>query len=194
MQPDGAHISPSDFTAHFLDAWSGARERFLKIERRQDYSQVDDESYQAFLRGDYADAISLLRQELLQQRAMYGEARASGVALVRLRQFEEPLSDYLLHYEIPSYFVSEELGEEVYFAHPDPNADELPDCIVFDSTVMFVNTYDGLGRLGGAIEVSDQEQIQSAVLLAERLLSTAEPLSSFVETHGLTISGAVHRA
>lgn len=185
MQPNGAHIAPPDFTAHFLDAWSAAQERFLKIERRQTYSQVDDESYQAFLRGDYADALSLLRRELMQQRAMYDEARANGVALVRLRQFEEPLSDYLRHYEIPSYSISEELGETVYFARPDPSADELPDCIVFDSTVMFVNTYDGLGRLGGAIEVLDQEQIQRTVSLAEKLLTTAEPLGSFVATRGL---------
>jgi hypothetical protein len=184
-QPNGAHLAPTDFTAHFRAAWSAARERFFKIERRQSYNQAGDDSYTAFLRGDHDTALRLLRNELLTQREMYDEARAHGIELVRLRQVEEPLSDYLRYYEIPSYFISEELGEKVYFAHPDPSADELPDCIIFDSAVMFVNTYDGLGRLGGAIEVIDETQILSAVSLGENLLSAAEPLARYAAAHGL---------
>lgn len=184
-QPEGAHLAPPDFTSQFLEAWSAARERFFKIERKQSYNQAGDESYKAFLRGDHEAALRLLRDELLTQREMYDEALANGVELIRLRQVEEPLSDYLRHFEIPSYFISEELGEKIYFAHPDPNVDELPDCIIFDSTVMFVNTYDGLDRLGGAIVVTDQEQIRKAIALGETLMSTAQPLAEYVAVHNL---------
>lgn len=185
MQPDGAHLAPPDFSTQFLDAWSAARERFFKIERKQSYNQADDDSYKAFLRGDHETAMRLLRGELLKQREMYDEAIANGVELVRLRQVEEPLSDYLRHFEIPSYSTSEELGEKIYFVPPNPNEDELPDCIVFDSTVMFVNTYDGLDRLGGAIVVTDPEQIRHATTLGEKLLSRAEPLASYIAAHSV---------
>jgi hypothetical protein len=182
---DETYLSPPDFSKRFRSEWDAARERFLKVERRQDYNQAGDESFEAFRSGDHAAAARLLREILLGQREMYARARARGVELVRLRLVEEPLSDYLRYYEIPSYSVSEELGERIVFAHPDPTEDELPDCIVFDSTVMFVNAYDGLGRLVGAIEVRSKDEIARHVALAERLLSSAEPRADYVRSHPL---------
>jgi len=185
MQVSGNFLAPSDFTERFTASWDKAQKRFLKIERKQAYNQAGDESYDAFVRGSHEEARRLLRAELLHQRDMYAAARARGLALVRLRQFEEPLSEYLRDYEMPSYFVSEELGEEIWFARPNHAADELPDCIIFDSDVMFVNTYDGLDRLAGAVEIRDKEQIALAAAEAEQLLSHAERLSDFVASHPL---------
>jgi hypothetical protein len=185
MKVDGAFIAPSDFSERFTSAWKDAQTRFLKVERKQSYNQGGDSSYEAFVRGDYETAQKLLKDELLQQREMYSDAQTRGLELVRIRQFEEPLSDYLRYYEIPSYFVSEELGETIWFARPDPAKDELPDCIIFDSEVLFVNTYDSLDRLAGAVEIRDKEQINVASIEAAKLLASAERLSSFVSSHGL---------
>jgi len=157
----------------------------LKVERRQSYNQAGDESFEAFRRGDLRTASRLLREELETQREMYSSAAARGVDLVRLRLVEEPLSDYLRYYEIPSYFVSQELGERIFFASPDPMQDELPDCIVFDASVMFVNTYDGLDRLAGAIEVTSAQEIARHTELAEHLLADAQSLSEFAKAHNL---------
>jgi hypothetical protein len=182
---DEAYLAPPDFSKRFRIEWGAARARFLKIERRQEYNQAGDESFDAFRRGEHDTASRLLRESLLEQREMYAGAQTRGVALVRLRLIEEPLSDYLRYYEIPSYSVSEELGERIVFASPDPTEDELPDCIVFDSTVMFVNAYDGLGRLVGAIEVKSEDEIARHVALAERLLTDGEPRADYVRSHGL---------
>jgi hypothetical protein len=181
---NGAHLSPADFGPRFREAWDRAQTRFLKVERRQSYNQAGDESYEAFLRGDHESASRLLREILLKQTEMYAQARDRGVELIRVRIVEEPLSAYLRLYEIPSYFVSAELGERIVFA-PPPAADDLPDLIIFDSSVMFVNTYDGLSRLAGAIEITDSAEIERHATRAEALLSESQPLVDFARDRGL---------
>jgi len=50
---------------------------------------------------------------------------------------------------------------------------------------MFVNAYDGLNRLVGAIEVRDDEQIASHVAAGEALLPAAQPRADFVAARRL---------
>jgi len=98
--PQGEYLAPSDFSRRFRAAWDSASQRFFKMERRQSYNQTGDESYDAFVNGDLERARKLLREGVLTQCAMYSEALAKGLELVRLRLYEEPLSDYLRLYEI----------------------------------------------------------------------------------------------
>ena len=183
--PDASYLAPSAFSPRFRASWDAAVSRFLKIERRQSYNQEGDESYEAFRRGDHEKAQHLLRGIIEKQREMYSAACNRGVDLVRLRLVQEPLSDYLRLYEIPSYFVSQELGERIFIRSVDVSDDTLPDCIIFDANVMFVNAYDGLARLVGAIEVSSADEIDSHSRLAERLIAEAQPLGQFVQARGL---------
>jgi hypothetical protein len=182
---EGAYLAPPDFTKRFRAAWDAAQSRFLKVERRQSYNQAGDDSYEAFRRGDFETAAKLLEQGLLGQSVMYAAAQERGVELVRLRLVEQPLSDYLRHYEIPSYTVSEKLGERIVLSTVDRRSDDLPDCIVFDEEVMFVNAYDGLNRLVGAIEVRDGEQIAKHIALAERFLAAGTSLQAFVHANAI---------
>lgn len=183
--PEGDYLAPADFRKRFRSAWDAAQSRFFKIERRQAYNQAGDESFDVYVRGDHEKAKRLLRESVLMQSEMYERARRRGVELVRLRLIEDPLTDYLRYYEIPSYFVSQELGEQICFAEVDPKRDRLPDCIIFDSSVMFVNAYDGLNRPVGAIEVSEGEEIERHLSLAEEMLSSGEGLSDFVQTRSI---------
>ncbi len=182
---NGSYLAPADFSVRFREEWDAAQVRFLKVERRQWYSQSGDESFDAFVDGQYERAERLLREIVLGQEEMYASAQARGVDLVRLRLVEEPLSDYLRFYEIPSYSVSEDLGERILLASVDSSQDELPDCIIFDSAVMFVNAYDGVGRLIGAVEVRAKDQIEHHANLAEGLLAGGQPLAEFVRAHAL---------
>jgi hypothetical protein len=180
-----AYLAPADFRAHFKRAWDDARSRYFKIERRQSYNQAGDESFEAFVDGDYERARRLVHSSVLTQGEMYAEARAKGIDLVRLRLVQLPLSDYLRYYEIPSYFASVELGERIGFADVSGDNDLLPDCIIFDARVMFINAYDGLDRLVGAIEITDHSEIGRYLALAEPLLAESQPLADFVRVHDL---------
>jgi hypothetical protein len=183
--PNAAYLAPSDFKEHFKQAWNDAQSRFFKIERRQSYNQAGDESFEAYISGDYETARHLVRKGVLAQDEMYAQARARGIDLVRLRLIQQPLSDYLRYYEIPSYFASEELGERIGFVEVAKDNDALPDCIIFDAHLMFINAYDGLDRLVGAIEIMDHNEIDRYLGLAESLLVESQPLGDFVRAHNL---------
>jgi hypothetical protein len=180
-------LAAEDFRGQFRASWDAAEVRYLKVERRQSYNQVGDASYERFARGDYGRASESLREALMGQEEMYRSARARGIRLVRLRLVELPLTDYLLRYEFPSYLVSQdELGEEILVATVGPEGrldDLLPDCIIFDHTVMYVNTYDGCGRPAGAIRVDDAPTIDEHVGRAEALLEESLPLRRFMADH-----------
>lgn len=184
---DDKYLAPADFRSQFRTSWDAAEDRYLKVERRQAYNQVGDPSYEAFVRGEHRRAADLLRGILMQQEKMYSAARDKGVQLVRLRLVELPLSGYLQHYEFPSYLISQdELGEEISVATVESEGrldDLLPDCIIFDNTVMYVNTYDGCGRPSGAIKVDDSQTINEHVERAEAFLKEALPLKQFMAAH-----------
>ena len=186
---DDTYLAPADFRSQFRASWDAAEVRYLKVERRQAYNQTGDPSYEAFVRGDYGKAAELLREALMQQESMYRAAQDKGLKLVRLRLTELPLSDYLRYYEFPSYLISQdELGEEIFVGTVQPEGrldDLLPDCIIFDSTVMYVNTYDGCGRPVGVIRVVDPQTIRDHAEHAESMLEDAVPLKEFLAASGL---------
>jgi hypothetical protein len=183
--PGGAQLSKDAFRERFLAEWKRSDHRFLKVERRQEYSEPDDPSYQAFERGDFAEAYDLVAKRLREQESFYKPARDKGLELIRLRIVEFPLTDYLKCYELPSYRVSSELGEDIRITAIESvksllTALEVPDFLLFDSRCVLVNTYDPNGSPNGALLVTDGATIRHYVEAATELQNASVDLHSFL--------------
>jgi hypothetical protein len=179
--PDtGELLDEEAFDKRFDAAWATARSRFFKCEARQTYAEPDDPSFQAFARGDFAEARRLVVERVREQQPMYADALARGLTLTRVRVAELPLTPYLSEYEIPSYRASQELGERIFVATTDRLSEpELGDFLLFDSDTVFVHRHDADGKPDGAWLVAATDAAPY-VALAERLLSRSRPLDDFL--------------
>jgi hypothetical protein len=180
----GELLDEDTFDRQFDGAWAAARTRFFKCEALQTYTEPADPSYQAFEHGDFAEARRLVTERIRAQRPMYDEALGRGLTLARVRVAKLPLTPYLSEYEIPSYEVSQELGETIRIALTEQlGAMEIGDYLLFDDDTAFVHRHDNQGMPSGAWRVSGLEAVKPYVALAEYLLSNSQSLENFLAAH-----------
>jgi hypothetical protein len=139
------------FGAAFTDAWSRIESRFLKLECWQAYQELEaSESQAAYQRGEVDAARELLNREAQADRSLYEEVKQREVEYARVRLIHEPLTSYL-HYELLSYRIRAEMGENIEVVVCDP-ALRLPneqyfDCLLFDRHTALIHDY-GSGIVG----------------------------------------------
>lgn len=184
-------LSSTEFSDRFLSEWHSTSQRFFKVERRQEYEEPDDPSYQAFERGDFAEAHALVAKRIRDQDSFYAPARAKGIELVRIRIVEFPLSSYLKDYELLSYPVSEELGERIFVTEADSIRgilDDLavPDFLLFDERCVLVNTHDANGSPNGGLLVTDPDAVAQYATVAVELQRPAISLATFLADQGIS--------
>jgi hypothetical protein len=180
----GELLDEDAFDKQFDDAWSAARTRFFKCETLQAYMEPDDPSFQAFERGDFPEARHLVAERIRAQRMMYDEALGRGLTLARVRVAALPLTPYLSEYEIPSYEVSQGLGETIRIATKDQLGEmQVGDFLLFDNDVVFVHCHNSQGVPDGAWRVSGFDATKPYVALAEHLLSNSQPLDHFLASY-----------
>lgn len=185
-------LSSSEFRERFLKEWHRSIARFLKVERRQEYAEPNDPSYQAFARGNFAEAHRLVAERIREQESFYRPARAKGVDLVRVRIVDDPLSSYLRDYELPSYVVSAQLGERIVVTRAGEVKQVLdrfrvPDFLLFDARCVLVNNYNEAGAPDGALLVDEPALVDEYRSVAERLVASAVELETFLADEGITV-------
>jgi len=155
--------SPQDFLASFGAAYDSVRGQLLKFERRQEYHEIDNQSYDAFRLGDTIRAIELIRQSKKGDDLFYKKLAADRVEITRVRPVKVPRSAYL-NWEIENYKISEEYGERIFFFHYEQLAELLEsnvrhDFMIFDSRFAFMHDYDERNVLRGGWRFQDLESI-----------------------------------
>lgn len=182
----GERLNLDEFRAAFLDAWSGVRTRFHKVECWQSYQELDgNRSQEAFRRGELDRALHLLRLEADADRRLYADVRKRNVDYSRIRLVQEPRTDYLA-YELMSYQVRAALGEVIEIVTMDaavtlPNA-ELFDFLLFDRHAALVHDY-GSGTVGeqvGGWLVRDGETLRALEATALDLRRWSIPLRRYL--------------
>lgn len=140
-----------EFGAAFASAWSRIESRFLKLECWQAYREAEaSESQAAYERGDVEAARDLLQREAEADRPLYEDVSRRHLAYARVRLVQEPLTPYL-EYELLSYHIRAELGENIEVVRWDP-ALTLPDerhfdFLLFDRHTALIHDY-GIGKVG----------------------------------------------
>jgi len=158
------------------------RSRWVKVERLQEYDESDSAGYQAFKRGEYAEARNLVQQMVRSQTTNYSRARRFGVAMIRIRSCDLPLSPYLVHYEIPAYLADVECGEDIRFVDSRLIEDLLTDSgssdyILFDDKRVTALIYDvASATLQDVLLTEDPAVVRQYVEISDELIRRSVPM------------------
>lgn len=166
----------------FQTFFNELRSRWVKVERLQEYDESDSPGYQAFKHGDYAEASRLVQQMVKAQTDVYSHARRFGVAMVRVRICDLPLSPYLVHYEIPAYLADIECGEDIRFVDARQIDDLLADTgisdyVLYDDkrvTALIYNT--ATATLQDVLLAEDPDVVRRYVDVSEELIRRSRPM------------------
>ncbi|MCE0537768.1 hypothetical protein LWF15_19940 [Kineosporia rhizophila] len=174
----------SDFDDHF---WRIGTEGFWKLERLQHFQEPGDDSWVAFSRGNWQEAMALLdqRREALTQH--YSKMRAHGFETWRIRVVQEPLSDYM-RWELQLLRLRHELGGHTRVIDAGDLAEYetgqvLPELVTLGDDVMYELLYNDDGLQEGGIRYSQPDQVASARDLIQELYSMGEDIAQYAARH-----------
>jgi hypothetical protein len=189
MQPrpwalrDSTRLDLDEFSAKFHEAWSALTFRFLKLECRQTYREIEtNESQVAYESGDVQRARDLLRLEAEADRPLYEDIAKQGIDYARIRLIQEPLSPYL-QYELISYEIRQTMGENIEVVRlPSgltlPN-DEYFDFLLFDRHTALIHDYGESGSQSGGWMTNHTETIDALERTALELRKTAISIDQY---------------
>ncbi|MFF6955733.1 DUF6879 family protein [Streptomyces sp. NPDC008317] len=143
-----------DFAVDGCDSW--------KLERRQDFREPGDPSWNAFTQGDWEGALRLIeaqREELLDLSRL---AASHGCRLLRVRAVEFPLTAYL-RWELNLLRVRAECGELIRVIGPEHLAEyehegPVPELVTLNDDTVYEILYDADGVLEGLCGTSIGER------------------------------------
>lgn len=182
LSEKGMRLDLDGFGAAFGDAWSRLTGRFLKVECWQEYQELDaSRSQGAFMRGDFALARELLREEAEADRPLYEDVVRKGIDYARIRLVRLPLTPYL-RYELMAYEIRSAMGENIEVAVVAEVGDDCFDFLLFDDASALVHDY-GTGLVGlqsGGWLVRDPDALAALERKAVALRGSARPIREFM--------------
>jgi hypothetical protein len=182
----GTRLSLEDYRADFRatesmitgqDSW--------KLERRQHFRQPGSASWEAFTRGQWAEALRLIearRESLMEFGAKTAE---KGTDLYRLRVVAEPIIPYL-QWELHSLKLRAECGELIRVlpaaaVRQLEDDGELPEVVTLGPSAAYHILYDADGVLTGGVKVTSPQAVGRVTRLVRRLYGEGEDLAAFFE-------------
>ncbi|MET9218750.1 DUF6879 family protein [Streptomyces sp. NPDC008079] len=164
-----------DFAVDGCDSW--------KLERRQDFREPGDPSWNAFTQGDWEGALRLIeaqREELLDLSRL---AASHGCRLLRVRAVEFPLTAYL-RWELNLLRVRAECGELIRVIGPEHLAEyehegPVPELVTLNDDTVYEILYDADGVLEGAVRYLDRGTRDRVAARVEGLYASGEDIGTF---------------
>jgi len=164
--------------------------RFFKLETLQIY-QIDVESpqFQAYQKGNLEEARRITKGVLLSGLGKpYEKIKKKNIKFRRVHIVELPLSFYL-RFELESYKISIELGEEIYLI-PKEEAEKLKrsvefqDFLMFDNKIVYLHYFDiPTGEWKYTELIDDPKEIKGYIQLKEQLLKKSLLVDQFLEKY-----------
>jgi hypothetical protein len=115
----GEQMELAEYRADFeQEFWRTGRSGFWKVQRQQFFQEPGYDSWEAFARGDWAEALRLLEDGRAGLAEYHRRVKEHGFAVCRVRVVEEPLTPYL-QWELHVLRLREECGSGVRIVHPD---------------------------------------------------------------------------
>ncbi|AQW53506.1 DUF6879 family protein [Streptomyces violaceusniger] len=171
-----------DFDLHYeqtrnRDSW--------KLERKQYFKESNSPSWNAFYRGDLAEAERLLKDEAQALREAAEEAASRGSVFHRVRITEQPLTPYV-QWELRSLRVRSENGGPVRVvpaaavSHLE-GEQPLPELVVLGGRVLYQVMYTEESVPRGAIRFTDPASVERWERFIADLFAAGEDITSYVE-------------
>jgi hypothetical protein len=174
----------TDFEKHF---WRCGDLGFWKLERQQTFKEPGYDSWEAFWRGDWDEALRLLEAGRADMAEYHRKVEEHGFAARRARVVQEPLSAYM-QWEMHALLVRDQCGGPVHVAHVDavaPYEDDgpLPEICTLGNRVMYQALYDDQGILTGALKFVDPQLVLRCRQFIVDIYNAGEPLTKWFHSH-----------
>jgi uncharacterized protein DUF6879 len=182
----GVRIEQPEYKKDFWERmWSSDGQDCWKLERRQDFREPGSPSWEAFARGDWAEALRVIeqRREALCEHAE--KYRRHGIVFRRLRVVESPIIPYL-QWELNSFRVRVECGSAIRVVGPKPIRElerdgPLPELVNVGDRTLYEIRYDERGIADGAVRYEDPELVDRFRETCRELYEGGEDLRAFFD-------------
>jgi hypothetical protein len=156
-----------------------------KLERRQDFQEVENASWDAVVRGDWAEALRLIEARRERLLEIERERHARGHHFHRVRIVEKPLTRYV-QWELNSQRQRGECGEhirvmDVEEIRPLESARRLPELVVLGGQVLYEVLYTVEGIHEGAVRHTDSGIVARYEAFIRQLYADGEDIQSYFE-------------
>ena len=182
----GTRLSLDDYRADFRATESMiAGQDSWKLERRQYFRQPGSASWEAFARGQWAEALRLIEARRGFLMEFGAKTAEKGADLYRLRVVAEPIIPYL-QWELHSLKLRAECGELIRILPATAvrqleDDGELPEVVTLGPSTAYHILYDADGVLTGGVKVTDPQAVGRVTRLVRRLYGEGEDLATFFE-------------
>lgn len=180
----GERLALAPYRADFAAIHQGAPSSW-KLERQQDFVELDDPSWDAAAADDWEAAMRLANE--VDRRETAAEAfalNARGMVRRRLRIVTAPLSRYL-RWELAALTIRAEYGEQIRIGSPDlvkpyEVDGELPEIVGLGDEVMYHILYDKRGALAGGRKITNPGAIAACHHEVVQLWERGEDIADYV--------------
>ncbi|MBL1113486.1 hypothetical protein JK364_13945 [Streptomyces sp. 110] len=183
---EGDWLELDDYSDDFDLHYEQTRNRgSWKLERKQYFKESNSPSWNAFRRGDLAEAQRLLKDRAPALREEAEEAASRGSVFHRVRIVEQPLTLYV-QWELRSLRVRSENGEPVRVVPAAAvsrleSEGPLPELVVLGGRVLYQVMYTEESAPKGAVRFTDPATVQQWEGFIADLFAAGEDITSYVE-------------
>lgn len=166
-----------DFAVDGCDSW--------KLERRQHFREPGDASWEAFVQGDWQEALRLIEAQRVGLLDVSRLAERHRCRLLRVRVVEVPLTPYL-QWELHLLRVRAECGELIRVIGPEDIAafereGPVPELVTLNDDTVYEILYDAEGVLEGAVRYLDVGTRDRVAARVEELYVLGEDIGTFFD-------------
>lgn len=180
----GERLRLADYRADFAQRfWRIDQLGFWKFERQQFFQEPGDDSWEAFARGAWHEALRLIEARRADLEAEHRKVAEHGFRVHRVRVVEEPIIPYL-QWELHLLRLREQCGSRIRVVTPAQlaryeTAGPLPELCTLGTDVLYEVLYDEHGALDGARRYADSTLVRSGQRLIAELYEIGEPLAGY---------------
>lgn len=190
MNDDGARLAgawllPDEYFQDFQrEFWTDNAGTSWKFERRQEFVEPGDDSWEASRAGDWSESLRILEARRESIADYERKLARNGLEVRRVRVVGKPISTYLI-WELSSLNIRNQSGGKIRVVgetqiqrfEPDH---ALPELFLVGSKVAYQVVYDDDGALNGAVKSTDPDVIRHWVgFVADRYAQGEELVDYF---------------
>jgi uncharacterized protein DUF6879 len=183
---EGKRLAHAEYHRDFDEFYPRIYERdSWKLERRQDFEEWNNPSWEAVRRGEWDQALGLLEDQREGLRKSVERDRRQRTVFRRVRVVEKPFIPYI-QWELHSLRIRAECREVVRVVDAasvtalEPDG-PLPEMVLLGGQRLYNVVYTGTGFADGAILFTDPDIVSGWEYFVRTLFDGGEDIAAYVE-------------